>query len=103
MNEKTKPIRCASALLVLDCSGSMNSHRKQTIQSVNSFLAGQKESDVETKITNVFFNDTVTRYDSKPVQEMPELSLDSYHVTDRPHYSMRSDIRLLVINRNRMS
>jgi hypothetical protein len=78
MNEKTKPIRCASALLVLDCSGSMNSHRKQTIQSVNSFLAGQKESDVETKITNVFFNDTVTRYDSKPVQEMPELSLDSY-------------------------
>jgi hypothetical protein len=78
MNEKTKPSKCASALLVIDCSGSMNSHREQTIQSVNSFLAGQRESDVKTKITNVFFNDTVNRHDSKPVQEMPELSLDSY-------------------------
>ncbi|MDO9591816.1 MAG: VWA domain-containing protein, partial [Erysipelotrichaceae bacterium] len=69
---------CAHALLVLDCSGSMNSHRNQTIQSVNSFLQVQKESDVETKITNIFFNDTVDKHESKRVQNMPELSADNY-------------------------
>ena len=78
MNEKTKQSQCAHALLVLDCSGSMNSHRTQTIQSVNSFLQVQKQSDVETKITNVFFNDTVEKHESKRVQEMSELSLDNY-------------------------
>jgi uncharacterized protein YegL len=78
MNDKTKQSPCAHALLVLDCSGSMNSHRAQTIQSVNSFLQVQKESDVETKITNIFFNDTVNKHESKEVKDMPELSMESY-------------------------
>jgi hypothetical protein len=79
MNEKTKQSQCAHALLVVDCSGSMNSHREQTIQSVNSFLEVQKESDVETKITTCFFNDIVKTNQPKFVRDHGELTLNDYH------------------------
>lgn len=79
MNEKTKQSKCAHALLVVDCSGSMNSHREQTIQSVNSFLEVQRESDVETKITTCFFNDIVKTSQPKLVHDHGELTLNDYH------------------------
>ena len=79
MNEKTKQSKCAHALLIVDCSGSMNSHREQTIQSVNSFLEVQKESDVETKITTCFFNDIVKTNQPKMVLDHGELTLNEYH------------------------
>lgn len=79
MNEKTKQKPCAHALLIVDCSGSMNGHREQTIQSVNSFLEGQKESDVETKITTCFFNDIVKTNKPKLVRDHEELTLNDVH------------------------
>jgi hypothetical protein len=79
MNEKTKQSKCAHALLILDCSGSMDSHREQTLQSVNSFLKIQKECDVETKITTCFFNNIVKTNEPKLVNDLSELTLDDYH------------------------
>ncbi len=79
MNEKTKQSPCAHALLIVDCSGSMNGHREQTIQSVNSFLEVQKESDVETKITTCFFNDIVKTNQPKFVRDHGELTLNDVH------------------------
>lgn len=79
MNEKIKQSPCAHALLIVDCSGSMNGHREQTIQSVNSFLDVQKESDVDTKITTCFFNDIVKTNQPKFVRDHGELTLNDVH------------------------
>jgi len=79
MNEKIKQSPCAHALLIVDCSGSMNGHREQTIQSVNSFLKVQKESDVDTKITTCFFNDIVKTNQPKFVRDHGELTLNDVH------------------------
>ncbi len=79
MNEKNQPSKCAHVLLVLDRSGSMNSTRQQTIQSVNSFLSIQRESDVETHMTTCLFNDQVKINPSKQVNEVQDFTASDYH------------------------
>lgn len=81
MNEKTQPNKCAHALLVIDRSGSMNSTREQTIQSINSFLSIQKESDVETHLTLCFFNDQINAHQPKPIGKIRDLTPSEYQCT----------------------
>ena len=72
-------------LIIIDESGSMQSIKKQAIDSVNETIqtirsAQTKYEDQEHYVSLITFNDDVkTVYDCVPVSEVKELTSESYH------------------------
>jgi len=68
-------------ILLLDKSGSMGSVLDDTIGGYNQFIKDQKDADGEAKFTLVLFNNFYrTIYDAIDIQEVPELTTDTYKV-----------------------
>ena len=74
-------------LVIIDESGSMHSIKKATIDNVNETIqsirsAQNKHEEQEHYVTLVTFNDDVkTIYECMPVNEIKELTPDTYHPT----------------------
>lgn len=67
--------------IVLDRSGSMSSVREATISGFNEFVEGQKNGAGEANVSLVQFdseNPYEVLYQSKPVKEVPKLTLEQY-------------------------
>ena len=83
-NNKTMKTRIFN-LIIIDESGSMQSIKKQAIDSVNETiqtirLAQTKYEDQEHYVSLITFNDDVkTVYDCVPVSEVKELTSENYH------------------------
>ena len=83
-NNKTMKTRIFN-LIIIDESGSMQSIKKQAIDSVNETiqtirLAQTKYEDQEHYVNLITFNNDVkTIYDCVPVSEVKELTFENYH------------------------
>ena len=83
-NNKTMKTRIFN-LIIIDESGSMQSIKKQAIDSVNETiqtirLAQTKYEDQEHYVSLITFNNDVkTVYDCVPVSEVKELTTENYH------------------------
>lgn len=66
-------------VFVLDKSGSMWDVEKDTIGGFNSFIAREKESGKNTRVTLVLFDDEYhILYTRKPIDEVSELTSEEY-------------------------
>lgn len=79
-DERVKHSDLFEIVIVLDESGSMNSVRKQMIDSINDFLLEQKQiSERPAAFTLVRFSDIVTRGDANvPLVEVSPLTMEDY-------------------------
>ena len=84
INKRTMKTRIFN-LIIIDESGSMQSIKKEAIDSVNETIqtirsAQKKHEDQEHYVSLVTFNDDVkTVYECVPVDEVKELTVETYH------------------------
>lgn len=68
-------------IFLIDKSGSMYGSEEDTIGGFNSFVQKEKQEDLNTSVTTIFFNhDYEMLYKRKPIHTVKELTRNEYHV-----------------------
>lgn len=68
-------------IFLIDKSGSMYGSEEDTIGGFNSFVQKEKQEDLNTRVTTIFFNhDYEMLYKRKPIHTVKELTRNEYHV-----------------------
>jgi uncharacterized protein with von Willebrand factor type A (vWA) domain len=68
-------------IFLIDKSGSMYGSEEDTIGGFNSFIQKEKQEDLNTSVTTIFFNHGYeVLYKRKPIHTVKELTRNEYHV-----------------------